>query len=102
MKSSQKHFIKKTEVRYSLWGIIIGFIIIIYAEFVYYTKIGGNILLALTFLPTMIFGLIKSCPPTSLCLYYGVDLAVFTAPIYLGILGFLIGLFIEKLRKKKW
>ncbi len=32
---------------------------------------------------------------------YGVDLMVFTSPIYLGLLGLLVGILVKKLKKKK-
>ena len=95
-----KNLFKRREYRYGFYGVLIGILFNILDVFLRKTDVGINIILALMRLPTLIISIIKPCPYTGFgCLYYGVDFALFTSPLYLGLLGFLIGLVMEKLRK---
>lgn len=89
------------KIKYGFVGIALGCLIIFFAWFVRITKsdLGLNIILALMYIPTEILSFFRPCPYTGFgCLYYGVDLMVFTSPVYLGLLGFLLGELIEKWR----
>ena len=96
-----KNLFRKIEIKYGLYGVLLGFLIIIFDKFFSSTEFGLNIVLTLVSIPTRIISLINPCQLKGFgCLYYGVDLAVFNSTIYLGILGFLIGTLV-KLRNIK-
>jgi hypothetical protein len=99
-----KKIFEKPSLKYGVVGIILGILIIFFTWFVRLTNsdIGLNIILALMYIPTEILSFFRPCPSSGFgCLYYGVNFALFTAPIYLGLLGFFIGYLVEKIQKKK-
>ena len=92
----------KLRFKYGFYGILIGILFNVLDIFLKKTDIGINIILAMMRLPTLIISIIKPCPYTGFgCLYYGVDFALVTSPLYLGFIGFIIGLLMKKLGKKK-
>ena len=99
---------KKPRIKYGIIGFC--FLILIYIlSILTYTTIHFvenfvNVLIIIPFeLYLRVYPLLNICPYNlkSECILYGLNLVIFTAPIYYGILGFLIGWFIEKIRKKK-
>ena len=94
----------KTTIKYAFLGVFIGIFLIVLSYIISYTirHKGNNFLILLFYIPNRVYTHFFPCPYTGLgCLYYGLDIVTYLSPIYLGILGFLIGLLVEKLRKKK-
>ncbi|HLC73008.1 MAG TPA: hypothetical protein VJH20_00055 [Candidatus Nanoarchaeia archaeon] len=92
----------KTGLKFGLYGILLGTFLILFMYVVGSTLYGRDFLIYLMYIPIRIY--IKFFP-CSLdrgdCMFYGLEEMIFASPIYLGFLGFLIGILIEKLRKKK-
>lgn len=94
----------KITIRYGIYGCLLGFILILVMYIAGYTHSYSTIdfLIILMYIPTRIY--IKFFPCSfegGDCLFYGLEEVLFASPIYLGFLGFLTGLLVEKLRKKK-
>ena len=98
---------KKILLKYTIFGTVTGLFVslISFVSLRYNTvEILGNILVYIPFkIYEFIYQILHICPYDlkSECGWFGLDLVIFTAPIYWGLLGFLIGLLVGKLRKKK-
>ena len=96
-----KEIFKKPRIKYAAIGIGFGIFIYIFSLFAYSTNFGEIVVNALIILPfklyLKIYDMLNLCPG---CADNAFGLALITMPVYLGIIGFLIGLLIEKLTNK--
>lgn len=97
-----KEILKKPRIKYAAIGIGFGIFVYIFSLFTYSTNFGEIVVNALIILPfrlyLYIYDILNLCPG---CADKAFGLALITMPIYLGLLGFFIGILREKLRKKK-
>ncbi len=97
-----KRIFKRPRVKYGIIGLVIGILTYIYGIFAYSTKSGEFFINSIISLPFQfylkLFKLFNLCPR---CVDEVFGLAIVTMPIFICILGYLIGLLIEKLRDKK-
>ncbi|MBS3131640.1 hypothetical protein J4212_04370 [Candidatus Woesearchaeota archaeon] len=105
--TEEKLRLKNKRIKYCIIGIIFGIFGAIYGFLSYKYNIGESLSGILFVLPykfyLKVYPILNLCPydTTSLCAWFGLSLVVFTAPIYYGALGYLIGYIVEKMSKNK-
>jgi len=96
-----KKIFEKTKIKYGLIGFGVGILIYVFGVFFYHINIVETFINILIYLPfkfyLKIYNILNLCPG---CVDNAFGLALVTMPIYLGLLGFLIGYIIEKIKKK--